>query len=332
GPLSDRLGRKKVLLGGVAFFTLTCLLILLTQNIESFLVLRFFQGFGLSVISAVGYAAIQENFAERDAIKVMALMANVSLLAPLLGPVLGAFMIEHVSWHWGFIGIALLAFLSWFGLKAKMPENQQRIPKPPFRDVWDDFKEVFQNTRFLGLTLALPLLSMPLMLWIALSPVMLVEELGFSSLQYGLAQFPVLGGLILGNLVLMKVIDRLPLGKTVLIGLPLMLLGSVLIVLGAIWQSYFVWCLVIGMSLISFGEGMSFSVLYRFALMSSKVSKGTVAASVSMLLMLCFFIVIELVRVLYMRFDIWAYSLACLVLITLWFSLPRMMLKQVMQE
>ena len=332
GPLSDRLGRKKVLLGGVAFFTLTCLLILLTQNIESFLVLRFFQGFGLSVISAVGYAAIQENFAERDAIKVMALMANVSLLAPLLGPVLGAFMIEHVSWHWGFIGIALLAFLSWFGLKAKMPENQQRISKPPFRDVWDDFKQVFQNTRFLGLTLALPLLSMPLMLWIALSPVMLVEDLGFSSLQYGLAQFPVLGGLILGNLVLMKVIDRLPLGKTVLIGLPLMLLGSVLIVLGAIWQSYFVWCLVIGMSLISFGEGMSFSVLYRFALMSSEVSKGTVAASVSMLLMLCFFIVIELVRVLYMRFDIWAYSLACLVLITLWFSLPRMMLKQVMQE
>ncbi|OFE44146.1 MFS transporter [Acinetobacter towneri] len=332
GPLSDRLGRKKVLLGGVAFFTLTCLLILLTQNIESFLVLRFFQGFGLSVISAVGYAAIQENFAERDAIKVMALMANVSLLAPLLGPVLGAFMIEHVSWHWGFIGIALLAFLSWFGLKAKMPENQQRISKPPFRDVWDDFKQVFQNTRFLGFTLALPLLSMPLMLWIALSPVMLVDELGFSSLQYGLAQFPVLGGLILGNLVLMKVIDRLPLGKTVLIGLPLMLLGSVLIVLGAIWQSYFVWCLVIGMSLISFGEGMSFSVLYRFALMSSEVSKGTVAASVSMLLMLCFFIVIELVRVLYMRFDIWAYSLACLVLITLWFSLPRMMLKQVMQE
>ncbi len=90
----------------------------------------------------------------------------------------------------------------------------------------------FKIPRFLGLTLALPLLSMPLMLWIALSPVMLVEELGFSSLQYGLAQFPVLGGLILGNLVLMKVIDRLPLGKTVLIGLPLMLLGSVLIVLG----------------------------------------------------------------------------------------------------
>ncbi|HBU88421.1 MAG TPA: multidrug transporter MdfA, partial [Acinetobacter sp.] len=76
GPLSDRLGRKKVLLAGVLFFALCCFLILLTRQIEQFLALRFLQGIGLTVISAVGYAAIQESFAERDAIKVMALMAN----------------------------------------------------------------------------------------------------------------------------------------------------------------------------------------------------------------------------------------------------------------
>ena len=72
GPLSDRIGRKKVMLAGVAFFVLTCLAILFTHNIEQFLLLRFLQGTGLTVISAVGYAAIQETFEERDAIKVMA--------------------------------------------------------------------------------------------------------------------------------------------------------------------------------------------------------------------------------------------------------------------
>src|SRR5574343_350200 len=174
GPLSDRLGRRRVLLAGVLFFALCCLLILLTQNIQQFLAMRFLQGIGLTVISAVGYAAIQESFAERDAIKVMALMANISLLAPLLGPVLGAFLIDHVSWHWGFIGIAVLAFLSWFGLKAKMPASQQAVVKQPVRYIFSDFKRVYQNKRFLGLTLALPMVSMPLMLWIALSPVMLV--------------------------------------------------------------------------------------------------------------------------------------------------------------
>ena len=332
GPLSDRLGRKKVLLSGVLFFVVCCLLILLTQRIETFLALRFLQGIGLTVITAVGYAAIQETFEERDAIKVMALMANISLLAPLLGPILGAFLIDHVSWHWGFIGIALLAFLSWFGLKAKMPEYKQSIPKQPISYILYDFKKVYQDKHFLGLTFALPMVSMPLMLWIALSPVMLVEELGLSSLQYGMAQFPVLGGLILGNIVLIKVIDKLALGKTVLIGLPIMLFGTFILLLGVIWPAYFLWSLIIGMTLISFGEGLSFSVLYRFALMSSQVSKGTVAAAVSMLLMFSFFIIIELVRMLYEQFHLLGYSLACLVLIALWFTFPRMLLNKVMQR
>ncbi|MCG2608084.1 MFS transporter [Acinetobacter sp. SM34] len=332
GPLSDRLGRKKVLLAGVLFFVLCCLLILLTKNIESFLALRFLQGIGLTVISAVGYAAIQETFEERDAIKVMALMANISLLAPLLGPVIGAFLIDHVSWHWGFIGIALLAFLSWFGLKAKMPDTKVSIPKQPLSYIWDDFKQVYKNKRFLAMTLALPMVSMPLMLWIALSPVMLVEELGFSSMQYGLAQFPVLGGLIVGNVVLIKIIDKLALGKSVLIGLPIMLLGTVVLMAGVIWQDYLIWCLIAGMTLISFGEGISFSVLYRFALMSSEVSKGTVAAAVSMLLMFGFFIIIELVRVMYEQYHYLAYSVACFILIALWFSFPRVTLKQILKE
>ena len=332
GPLSDRLGRRKVLLSGVLFFVLCCLLILFTQNIESFLALRFLQGIGLTVITAVGYAAIQETFEERDAIKVMALMANISLLAPLLGPVVGAFLIDHVSWHWGFIGIAFLAFLSWFGLNAKMPDTKLSIPKQPLSYVLDDFKQVYKNKRFLGMTLALPMVSMPLMLWIALSPVILVEELGFSSMQYGLAQFPVLGGLILGNIVLIKIIDKLALGKSVLIGLPVMLLGTVVLIAGVIWTDYLIWCLIAGMTLISFGEGISFSVLYRFALMSSEVSKGTVAAAVSMLLMFSFFIIIELVRIMYEQYHLWAYSVACFVLIALWFSFPRSMLKQILKE
>jgi DHA1 family multidrug/chloramphenicol efflux transport protein-like MFS transporter len=332
GPLSDRLGRKKVLLAGVLFFALCCLLILLTKNIESFLALRFLQGIGLTVISAVGYAAIQETFAERDAIKVMALMANISLLAPLLGPVIGAFLIDHVSWHWGFIGIAFLAFLSWFGLKAKMPDTKASIPKQPFSYILDDFKQVYKNRRFLAMTLALPMVSMPLMLWIALSPVMLVEELGFSSMQYGLAQFPVLGGLIVGNIVLIKIIDKLALGTSVLMGLPIMLLGTVVLLAGVIWQDYRVWCLIAGMTLISFGEGISFSVLYRFALMSSEVSKGTVAAAVSMLLMFSFFIIIELVRMMYEHYHYLAYSVACFILIALWFSFPRTVLKEILKE
>jgi DHA1 family multidrug/chloramphenicol efflux transport protein-like MFS transporter len=138
--------------------------------------------------------------------------------------------------------------------------------------------------------------------------------------------------LIAGNLVLIKIIDRLALGKTVIMGLPIMLLGTLLILAGIFWRDYFLLCLIIGMTLISFGEGISFSVLYRFALMSSEVSKGTVAAAVSMLLMFSFFFIIEGVRILYEQYHLLAYGLACFVLIALWFSFPRRMLQQVLLE
>lgn len=333
GPLSDRIGRKKILLAGALFFAVTCLLILFTQNIQSFLGLRFLQGMGLTVISAVGYAAVQENFEERTAIKVMAIMGNMTLFAPLLGPLVGSLMIDHVSWHWGFIGIAILALLGWFGLKVAMPADQKaNLTQKPMSSIWSDFKKVFSNKQFVIMTSALPMACLPIMLWIALSPVMLVENLGFSGMQYGMAQVPVLGALILGSVILVKIIDKYPLGQTILFGLPTMLVGALIILIGLFVPTYFVWTLIIGMTIMSFGEGVCFSVLYRLAMMSSDVSKGTVASAMSMIMMFSYFVVLEVSRMLFEAYDLMAFSLCSLALVLMWFTLPRTMLKKVMLE
>ena len=94
GPLSDHIGRRPVMLGGVAFFILSCMATLFSHDIWSFMLLRVLQGMGLCFISAVGYATIQEAYAEKTAVKVTALMANVALVAPLIGPVAGAAFIQ----------------------------------------------------------------------------------------------------------------------------------------------------------------------------------------------------------------------------------------------
>ncbi|MBP6562479.1 MAG: MFS transporter [Neisseriaceae bacterium] len=334
GPLSDRVGRRRVFLTGVVFFIVTCLLILLTRNIESFILLRFLQGTGLTVITAVGYAAIQEAFEERVAVKVMALMANVSLLAPLLGPILGAFMIEHISWHWGFVGIATLATVAFFGLKKYMPETVDLPNKNP-PAIWaivKDYGRVYRNPRFLALAVTGPMIGLPLMLWVALSPVMLVEDLGLSSMDYGLSQLPVFFGLILGNIGVMVWVDRLPLGRTIQIGTPIMLLGALTMLLGFAFADYVLWFMLVGMSLIAFGEGLCFAVLYRFALMSSDVAKGTVAAAMGVMVMLFYAGVIELVKNLFVHFGSLAFALVSVLLIALFFTFPRATIKRVMAQ
>ncbi|MBP6344372.1 MFS transporter [Neisseriaceae bacterium CLB008] len=334
GPLSDRVGRRRVFLIGVVFFVVTCLGILLTQTIESFIFMRFLQGTGLTVITAVGYATIQEAFEERIAVKVMALMANVSLLAPLLGPILGAFMIEHISWHWGFVGIAALAFVAFFGLKKYMPETVDLPNKNPTA-LWaivKDYGRVYSNRRFLALAMTGPIIGLPLMLWVALSPVMLVTDLGLSSMDYGLSQLPVFFGLILGNICVMRWVDRLPLGRTIQIGTPIMLIGALIVLLGFVAKPYILWFMLTGMSLVAFGEGLCFAVLYRFALMSSDVSKGTVAAAMGIMVMLLYAGIIEVVKMLFVHFGSLAFGLVCVVLMAVFFTFPRVTVKRVMQE
>lgn len=97
---------------------------LLAQTIEQFTLLRFLQGISLCFIGAVGYAAIQESFEEAVCIKITALMANVALIAPLLGPLVGAARVHLLPWEMMFVLFAVLAAIAFLGYR-------RRCRKPP---------------------------------------------------------------------------------------------------------------------------------------------------------------------------------------------------------
>ncbi len=150
GPLSDRIGRRPVMLAGVVWFIVTCLAILLAQNIEQFTLLRFLQGISLCFIGAVGYAAIQESFEEAVCIKITALMANVALIAPLLGPLVGAAWI-HVLPRGDVCFVCRIGSDLLFGLQRAMPETATRIgEKLSLKELGRDYKLVLKNGRFVA--------------------------------------------------------------------------------------------------------------------------------------------------------------------------------------
>jgi len=311
GPLSDRVGRRPVLLGGVLYFLLTCLATYFVNSIEAFIALRVLQGIGLCFIGSVGYAAVQETFDEINAVKVTALMANVALIAPMAGPLAGATLVGVAPWRSCFLFISAITFLSMVGLWYKMPETvNPQLEKPPYSQIVHDYISLFGQLRFIRSALPMALISMALIGWIAMSPVLLVQDFDCSLLEYGLWQLPVFGSLVAGNILVFFIADRWPLGRTVLICYWPMSAGMLCTLLGLLVHLHTPVFIVTGISLIAFAEGLSMAVLYRFALMSSDHAKGIVSAGLSMLAMTCYAVGIEVTRLAHVSWGVTGFTWA----------------------
>lgn len=294
GPLSDRIGRRPVMLAGVVWFIVTCLATLLAKNIEQFTFLRFLQGISLCFIGAVGYAAIQESFEEAVCIKITALMANVALIAPLLGPLVGAAWVHVLPWEGMFILFAVLAAIAFFGLQRAMPETATRRGETlSFKALGRDYRLVIKNRQFVAGALALGFVSLPLLAWIAQSPIIIISGEQLSSYEYGLLQVPVFGALIAGNLVLARLTSRRTVRSLIVMGGWPIVAGLIIAAAATVVSSHAYLWMTAGLSVYAFGIGLANAGLVRLTLFSSDMSKGTVSAAMGMLQMLIFTVGIE---------------------------------------
>ncbi|MBV4476025.1 MFS transporter [Pseudomonas botevensis] len=291
GPLADRFGRRPLLLSGCALFGIACAAASASTSIEAFNLLRLIQGMGLGYVVAVSYPAVQEVFCEADAVRLMALLGNVALLSPLLGPLLGSLLLEWLSWRQLFVALAVSAALVWLALYACMPETvgvlrrDGQVQAPiafSWRHILRRYRALLGNRRFLGASLALGLMSLPLIAWIGVAPLLLIQLLGLSTLEYGLWQIPVFSAVIGGNLILDRLLLSHDLPRLIHLALWPYCLG-LLTLMGAAVLGASLGVLIGALSLYALGLGISNAALYRLALFSSDDSKGLVSAAIGMI-------------------------------------------------
>ncbi len=291
GPLSDRFGRRPLLLIGCVGFALACLATPWVTDIRLFTALRFIQGIGLGFVVVVSYPALQEGFAESDAVKLMAMFSNIALLSPLLGPLVGSALLSVMSWRTLFLAIALLGVLVWLGLYCLMPEtigvtrkDGSRLEPQPLHigSIASAYLDLLRNGRFMSGSIALGLTGLPLLAWIALSPLLLMHNLGMSTTEYALWQLPIFGALIAGNFALNFLIEKFEIEQLVRLAL-IPVLGGLALALAATLATGHVIALISGLSLYAFGLGICNATLYRITLFSSESGKGSVSAMLGMI-------------------------------------------------
>lgn len=295
GPLSDSYGRRPVMLFGAAFFVLCTFIIGITTSMPQFLVVRFFQGMGMCFICVVGYATLHEMFQDKDAIRLTSIMANVAIIAPLIGPLAGAVFVHYWSWRLIFFFIGLLALLALWGLWRWMPEpvgqtkHDGTVIQPisfNIKSVWRHYMALCTNQNFMIYAFAFALLGSPCVIWIGLAPVILMRGDHLTLIQYGLWQLPVFAASITGNIVLQRIIHRYAVMHLIWVGSSISVMSLIcLAILPGYFGQHFIW-LMPGLICYFFGYALAAGPLYRYILMLTSVGKGMASALNSMIFML----------------------------------------------
>ncbi len=189
---------------------------------------------------------------------------------------------------------AVLAAFAFVGLQRAMPETATRLgEKLSLKALWRDYAEVMKNLRFVAGALATGFVSLPLLAWIAQSPIIIISGEQLSSYEYGLLQVPIFGALIVGNLLLARLTSRRTVRALIMMGGWPIVAGLMLAAVATVASSHAYLWMTAGLSLYAFGIGLANAGLVRLTLFASEMSKGTVSAAMGMLQMLIFTVGIE---------------------------------------
>ncbi len=187
GPVSDRVGRKPVLLGGLVVFLLASLVITTVDSLGELLSWRFVQALGGGATVVNSAAIVRDCFHGREAAKVMSTMAIIMLMAPLVAPVVGSGLLYLADWWLIFVFLAVYAgFLMWL-LGTRLPETRApgESAATPSR-VLANYASVLGDRRAMGFIAAASMSFAGLFAFVTASPFLYLEHFGLTPSLYPL--------------------------------------------------------------------------------------------------------------------------------------------------
>ena len=226
GPTADRYGKRKILLIGNSLFLIFTIFIAFSASINQFMLGRLLQGSGGAFI-AIGYSMIHEKFDDKNAVKLIAIMANVTILAPLLGPVVGGIVISLADWRYVFVVIGIVALITLFGLARYTPKSKRTLSQINIKEITLTYYSILRNKNFAVGCSSICLSILPLIAWIGLAPVLIMKTAKLSFVHYIIYQIIALGGLSLASITMQFIAGKFSFYKIITIGNLFFILGAV---------------------------------------------------------------------------------------------------------
>jgi len=216
GPLSDRFGRRPVLLYALAIFTLASLGCMLANDIWTFLFFRVMQGVIISG-GVLAYAIIRDSAPEQEAASQMSYVSMAMAVAPMLGPMVGGMLDELFGWRSSFLFFTVLGLAALVLCWVDLGETNEH-PSETFTKQFQTYPELFRSRRYWGYTLCITFSVGAFYIFITGVPLVAETFFALSPAALGFYIGTITAGFALGSFLSGRYSKRYPLTTMMIAG------------------------------------------------------------------------------------------------------------------
>lgn len=228
GPMSDRYGRRPVLIGGLALYLLSGIACALAPSLDWLIAARFVQAIGACTAVVVARAIVRDAYSPAEGARVMARALSLLALAPILGPILGGYLQVSFGWRAAFVTLALAGLTMLVAAMRHLTEsNSQPNPKAMHpASLARAYLGVVRTPAFWAYALPGSLSYASIFVFISGTPFVLIKVLGVPTQYYGyLFAFGVCGYLG-GTLICRRLIGHIGIARVLALGTAVGLAGG----------------------------------------------------------------------------------------------------------
>ena len=263
GMLSDRFGRRPVLLAGFATFLLGSIGAALAPSLSVLVLCRLLQAAGASVATVVTRAIIRDTYEPHEAAVTMAFVSTVMGLAPITAPLLGGVVTEYFDWRGLFVLHALIALglLIWIAvvLRESRPAD---TPVSELRDFLRNARLLWGDARFVGHSMTYAFMSAASFVFVTIGATLFNRLFGIPPARFGVIWALLAFAYMVGSYLAARLVRRWGSERTLLAGVRLNLVGGLLFLAVAAWREapLAVYCAVLACNTLSFGMASPLSL------------------------------------------------------------------------
>ena len=230
GALSDALGRRPIVLGGLVVYAFATLGCAVSGNIESLWLFRILQGLSAGTGLVVGRAIVRDRFQGPEAQRLMSQMTLVFGIAPAVAPVMGGALLNLFGWRAIFWTLLVLVVCVFIWAATSLPETLPRAARQPLRPqaLWRNYRTVLFHVDFALLASILALNFAGFFIYIAGAPGFLIDLLGVTTWGFAWLFVPMIAGVMIGAVLSGRFAGHRSPRQTVRLGYSLMFAGVAL--------------------------------------------------------------------------------------------------------